>query len=243
MKLIDLFDCIIILNLPSRSDRRKELRRELVRVGWDPDDPRITWFPAIDTRTAAGYPSAGSRGCFLSHIAALNLARNAGNRRVLILEDDCDFAADFAERQAQFADWLASSQWGIAYLGHAEAVSGHPRLATWHPETRVMLTHCYAVAGDVLLRLPRYLEAITLRARSSPDGGPMSIDAGFSWFRRYNPDVVTVLAVPSLAQQRRSRSDLSPRWFDKVPGLAGTVAIARSIRSSLSSPASKQPLF
>lgn len=38
MELIDLFDRIMILNLPNRSDRRKQLRRELGRVGWDPDD-------------------------------------------------------------------------------------------------------------------------------------------------------------------------------------------------------------
>jgi glycosyl transferase family 25 len=241
MELIDMFDCVVILNLPNRSDRRSQLSRELMRVGWDPDDARITWFPAVDTRTAAGYPSPGSRGCFLSHIAALNLARNAGHRRVLVLEDDCDFAPDFAAHQAQFADFLASSPWGIAYLGHAEDVSGQPRLVPWHPQKKVVLTHCYAAAEDVLLRLPRYLEAISLRPPGSPDGGPMSIDAGFSWFRRHNPDVVTVLAVPSLAQQRPSRSDLSPQWFDKVPGLSGVATFARGIRMFVTNPSSQQP--
>ena len=240
MELIDLFDRIMILNLPNRSDRRKQLRRELGRVGWDPDDARITWFPAIDPRTAVGYSSPGMRGCFLSHLAALNLARNAGHHRVLVLEDDCSFAPDFAEHQAHFADWLASSPWGIAYLAHGEAVSGEPRLVPWHPETKVDLAHCYAVAGDVLLRLPRYLEAMMLRPQGSPDGGPMSPDAGLSWFRRSNPDVVTVLAVPSLATQWPSRSDLSPQWFDKVPGLSGAAAVARGIRSCLIKPSSKQ---
>ena len=118
MELIDLFDRIMILNLPNRSDRRAELRRDLMRIGWDPDDARITWFPAIDPRTAVGFSSPGMRGCFLSHTAALNLARNAGHHRVLVLEDDCDFAPDFLERQAQLANWLASCVWGIAYLGH-----------------------------------------------------------------------------------------------------------------------------
>jgi len=240
MGLFDLFDCVMIMNLPNRSDRRKEIRRELVRVGWNPDDPRITWFPAVDPRTAGGYRNPGARGCFLSHIAVLNLARNAGCRRILVLEDDCDFAPDFVERQGQFADWLTSSPWGIAYLGHVEPLSGQPRLVPWPAETRVAMTHCYAAAGDVLLRLPRYLEAITLRPPGSPDGGPMSIDAGFSWFRRQNPDVVTVLAVPSLAQQRSSRSDLSPRWFDRVPGLSVAAQTARGIRWSISNSFSRQ---
>jgi glycosyl transferase family 25 len=234
MELIELFDRVIIVNLPSRPDRREQTRREFVRVGWNPDDPRITWFPAVDPRTAAGYSSPGSRGCFLSHIAALNLARNAGDHRVLVLEDDCDFAPDFVERQAQLADWLASSPWGIAYLGHVEpAVSEQPRLVRWRPETTVKQTHCYAAAGDVLLRLPRYLEAMTLRSSDSRDGGPMTIDGGFGWFRRHNPDVVTVLAAPSLAQQRSSRSDLSPRWYDKVPVLSAAAESARRIRLSI----------
>ena len=44
------------------------------------------------------------------------------------------------------------------------------------------------------------------------------ITALLSWFRRQNPDVVTVVAAPSLASQRPTRSDLSPRWFRSFAG-------------------------
>jgi glycosyl transferase family 25 len=230
MSLADLFDSITVINAASRTDRRREIRATLRRVGWDPDGPRVTWFPAIDPRTAAGFATPGSRGCFLSHIAALDIARNAGHRRVLVLEDDCEFAPDFPDRQAEAAGWLEATPWDIAYLGHDEATSGAPGLVRWSPDAAVMLTHCYAVAGDVLSRLPGYLEAITLRPPGSPRGGPMSIDSGFSWFRRHNPDVRTVLAAPSLAYQRPSRSDLSPRWFDRVPVLRDAAESLRTWR-------------
>jgi glycosyl transferase, family 25 len=230
MGLADLFDSIMIINAAHRTDRREELRSVLHRVGWDPDGPKMTWFPAIDPKTAVGFSSPGSRGCFLSHIAVLNIARSAGHKRVLVLEDDCDFDSDFRDRQVEIASKLEATPWGIAYLGHVESISGPPRLVPWSPDQNIRLTHCYAVAGNVLSRLPAYLEAITLRPAGSPEGGPMSIDAGFSWFRRQNPDVQTVLAAPSLAYQRSSRSDLSPQWFDRVLVLRDAVETMRAWR-------------
>jgi glycosyl transferase family 25 len=230
MVLADLFDSITIINAAHRTDRREEMCRALHRVGWDPDGPKVTWFPAIDPKTAVGFPSPGSRGCFLSHIAVLNIARGAGYQRMLVLEDDCEFTPDFSDRQSEMAGLLESTPWAIAYLGHVESVSGPPGLVQWSSDVSVRLTHCYAIAGNVLPRLSAYLEAMTLRARGSREGGPMSPDGAFSWFRRHNPDVLTVLAAPTLAYQRSSRSDLTPRWFDRVPVLRDAVGTARAWR-------------
>ena len=234
MGLVDLCDSITIISAPHRRDRRRQMRSTLRRVGWDPDGPKMTWYTAIDPRGAAGFSCAGSRGCFLSHIAVLNIARNAGHERVLVLEDDCEFVGAF--RDDEVARQLESTPWDIAYLGHIESISGPPRLVPWNPAASVMLTHCYAVAGDVLRRLPPFLEAMTMRPAGSPEGGPMSIDAGLSWFRRKNPDVRTVLAAPSLAYQRSSRSDLSPRWFDRLPIISVVASRARVVRLSMVRP-------
>ena len=131
---------------------------ELARIGWP--EHQITWYPAIDPREAAGFRNAGYRGCFLSHLAALNLARNAGYQTVLILEDDCDFSPNFPAVAAA----LAGGAWGIAYLGHVEHVDiGPSPLVEWLPALSVKLTHCYAVQGFVLPSLCAYLEAMILR--------------------------------------------------------------------------------
>jgi glycosyl transferase family 25 len=216
------FDRTIVLSLASRPDRRADMSSELARIGWP--EHQITWYPAIDPREAAGFRNAGYRGCFLSHLAALNLARNAGYQTVLILEDDCDFSPSFPAVAAA----LAGGAWGIAYLGHVEQVDiGPSPLVEWLPSLSVKLTHCYAVQGFVLPSLCAYLEAMILRPAGSVNGGPMSPDGALSWFRRAHPDICTLLASPSVAGQRSSRSDLRPRLWDRVPGVRHAAAAFR----------------
>jgi hypothetical protein len=158
------------------------------------------------------------------------MARNAGHRRVLVLEDDCNFAPDFQDRQSRLARSLDSTPWGIAYLGHRESVSGAADLEVWNPARGVLLMHCYAVDGKVVPQLTSYLEAILLRRPGSPDGGPMCVDGALSWFRRHHPQVRTVLAAPALAHQRPSRSDITMRWFDRVPILREAAEMYRGYR-------------
>jgi hypothetical protein len=216
------FDRIIVMNLTSRPDRRADMGRELVRIGWP--EHRIIWYPAIDPHEAVGFLNARYRGCFLSHLAVLNLARNAGYRTVLIVEDDCDFGPGFATT----ATALADAEWGIAYLGHGEHPSAGPSpFLEWPPASPVILAHCYAVRAVVLPLLCAYLEAMILRPAGSPDGGPMSPDGALDWFRRAHPEIRTLLASPSVAGQRSSRSDLSPNPWDRVPGVKHAVAALR----------------
>lgn len=230
MELLDLFDLVIVINAPHRTDRRREMREALARIGWNPDQPKIVWFPAIDPRSANGFTTPGARGAFLSHIAVCNLASHRNCQRVLILEDDCDFGPDFAHRQAEVAQRLQSEPWGIAFLGHAEPDAGAPGLRALPSDRELLLLHCYAVSADVLPRVAAYLEAITLRPVGSPEGGPMSIDGAVSWFRRANPDVQSKLLLPSLAHQRSSRSDLRPNWYDRIPILRTLIGWTRSMR-------------
>ena len=137
----------------------------------------------------------------------------------------------FADRQSEIAGQLESTPWAIAYLGNVESISGPPRLVSYKPDVHIPDLHCYAVAGDVLPRLSAYLEAMILRPPGSREGGPMSPDGAVTWFRRrHNPDVLTVVATPSLAYQRSSRSDLAPNWFDRMPVLRDAVGTVRTWR-------------
>jgi hypothetical protein len=61
----------------------------------------------------------------------------------------------------------------------------------------------------------------------------MQIDGGFNTFRRQNPDVTTLIAVPELGVQRSSRSDIaSAKFFDRIPVLRDLADMARSVRRS-----------
>src|SRR5271156_2396378 len=124
---VNYFDHAIVLNMASRTDRRAEMSQEMGQLNWPAS--QVTWYPAIDPRSPAGFANPGVRGCFLSHLAAFNLARNAGYQTVLMLEDDCTFSPHFA---AMAATAVADTTWGMCYLGHVEKVQGKPgSLVEW----------------------------------------------------------------------------------------------------------------
>ena len=223
---MNYFDHAIVLNLASRLDRRAEMSREIAQLGWP--ENQISWYPAIDPRTPAGFINGGVRGCFLSHLAALNMARNAEYQTILMLEDDCAFSPHF---KAMAAMAVADTTWGICYLGHIENVPAAPGVfAEWPAESGVSLTHCYAVRWPVLPLLCRYFEAMLLRPPGSRDGGPMAADGALAWFRRAHPEIRTMMASPSVAGQRPSRSDLSPHLVDRIPVVRHAVGAFRSWR-------------
>jgi len=84
----------------------------------------------------------------------------------------------------------------------------------------------------VLPELVRFLDSAPLRPPGHPDGGPMFPDGALSFFRAKHPEIVTLAAAPSMAFQRASRSDLTPRWFDRIPGLRETAGILRSLTNT-----------
>src|SRR4051794_38102594 len=86
MRLHEYFARGYVINLRERTDRRREIERELARLalpsGW------AEFLAAERPDSAAGFPSAGVRGCFLSHLAVLKDAHARGLPNVLVMEDD-----------------------------------------------------------------------------------------------------------------------------------------------------------
>src|SRR5229473_3424970 len=105
---------IVVINLAERTDRRSEMEIELKRVNWS-----AQFFRAIRPKEKGQFPSVGSKGCFLSHLAVLKLARDHHLNRLIILEDDVTFAADFVRRWPKALTELESLDWSIFYPGHA----------------------------------------------------------------------------------------------------------------------------
>jgi len=67
-----------------------------------------------------------------------------------------------------------------------------------------------------------------------PAGGPMHVDGGYSWFRRENPDVVTVKFIPTMAYQRASATDIAERSrIDRIPALAPALRAYRALKNKL----------
>jgi glycosyl transferase family 25 len=233
----NIFDAVYIINLPARTDRRREMIEQLGLAGVDASDPRVIFFDAVRPSDAGGFPTIGTRGCFLSHLGVLKSALAAGHRRILILEDDANFIKDFARAfDTLVVPRLERPDWGMAYLGALavqppfdapEAVAAIP------PSSSVMGTHMFAVQSTVIPDAIAYFEAMLQRPPGDPAGGPMHVDGAYSWFRNSRPDIATLLCSPPLGYQRPSRTDVhAAKWFDRVPVVRSVVQGLRKAKAA-----------
>ena len=216
------FDECYVINTLRRKDRWRDTQKELTKVG----APRIRRFNAVCPREAAGFPSAGARGCFLSHLGVLRDAQQRELTRILILEDDVSFTADFSLRAEAVIKGLRSTNWGIFYGGGN--FCGEVPVP---PEQAVQTSHFMGIAAPNISSLVTYFEAILAREPGDPSGGAMHVDGAYSWYRKQHPHIVAIAAVPPLGYQRASRSDVHAKWFDLVPLVSVAAAMVRRAKS------------
>jgi len=233
--LIPFADQFFIINLPDRSDRRREMRASLGAIGATLDGGPVELFAAIRPVEAGGFQSIGARGCFESQLAVLRLARERGLTSVGIFEDDLDFAADYGARAPQIKAALDREDWHFFYGGHElpEHTTGREQgLVRLAPTLEVITAHFVCIREPALSLLVDYLETMRARAPGDPAGGPMHVDGAYSWFRRHHPEFSTFAAVPPLGHQRASRSDITPRfWYNRTPVLREAVNAVRRLRA------------
>ena len=228
------FDRLYVVNLPDRADRRRETAGELARLGIGFDDPRVRLFEAVRPADAGPFRSIGARGAFLSQLGVLREARERGHRRILMLEDDCDFVRAIGRRLPPLLDRLDAEGFDLFYGGHLlpEAPDAIDRAAgpllRADPALTIRLAHCLGFGPTAIDALPAYLDAMLGRPAGSTEGGPMDVDGAYNWFRRARPDLATWLAVPPIAHQRPSRTDISaPGTLDRLP-----VPLVRFVRGA-----------
>lgn len=236
MELFRYFDRIYIVNLPERDDRRAEMDAELSRCGLKADSKHIRYFRAIRPDSAGDFPSLGSRGCFMSHLEILRDAEHDGLERILVLEDDLALDPRLSVTQSSLLDSLKRYEWDFAYLGHIEDTED-PEDTECVPHWRqtsapIPTTHCYALNKEAIRRVRTHLENCLQREPGHPLGSPMHVDGAYSLFRSHNPEVLTLMAVPSMGGQRSSRSDIYPnKWFDRLPVVRQLSTLARTLKN------------
>ena len=231
------FDRVYVINLPQRTDRRRQMERELLRAGLPLMPGKVEIFPAIRPADKEGFPSIGACGCFRSHLSIFKVAAQQNARNALMVEDDLTISDKFHEQFDSIARQLGETKWDFAYLGHVLELPSSPAqvlMTPCTPETKLMTTHFYAAGGAILPRLIEFLEQMQQRPPGDPRGGPMHVDGALSTFRRQNPDVVTLVAHPNLGFQRSSPSDVAQRkWVDRYPGAKQVASFARAVASRL----------
>jgi hypothetical protein len=235
----ELFDAIYLINLPERTDRRRELEIELSGVGITAHDRRLVWVRAVRPSDAGEFPSVGARGCFLSHLVCLKSALDSELRRVLIIEDDACFPKNRHADLRIILEKVKRSNWDIWYGGARVQLdvagrTGGIEIVAIDPKLEIQTTHCVALQGDTIRSVQAFFELILRRPAGHAEAGPMHVDGAYSTWRALNPNAVTLLTVPPVCTQRASRSDIAAtHWYDRMPVVKLCAAILRRLRNRL----------
>lgn len=154
------FDRVSLISLPERMDRRAALEKNLREINWTWPWPE--WFQAVDARRLPlpdGWTAgAGAWGCMESHRRVLELAIVDGVERLLVLEDDVQFAPNFMERANSVlaaipVDWDAVFFGGQYVARGIHGFGAEPHAAGVVKAWGVERTHCYAVSGRFMRAL------------------------------------------------------------------------------------------
>jgi hypothetical protein len=239
--LASYFGSAYLINLPERLDRLKSAEKELARIGWHFGQDCVQVLPARRFTHSGGFPSAGVRGAFYSHLDCLRRAAHEDRGSVLILEDDVSFSASLKLVTPFLISRLDTARWDLIYFGHDGTGSIPFAARNLNPEqlnlvpfsADIQCVHFYAVNTRIFSRLIRHLETVALGKEGDQETGPMPIDGALNIFRRLNPGIVTLIATPKLGRQRPSRSDITPRKFDQIRLLRPITAVIRDLKHRL----------
>lgn len=227
--IFQAFDHKVIISLAAREDRRNRVSRNLSSLGIAMADYGVEWIDGSTFDDAAGFPGKGVRGCFESHLRALRCCA-AADRPMLIMEDDMDLNVRSLSQFDPTAITMAiQSDWDIIYFGHLTP-GGSGAGANFQSYTGDTIGgHFYAVSPSFARHMAAFMETCKDRKPGDPAGGPMYRDAAFNFQRASCSKIQTLIAIPPLAGQFSSRSDLAlrPRFYDRIPYLRGAAELAR----------------
>jgi len=230
--LLSMFDQVFIINLASRTDRKREVEHQLSRLGLGFDHPQVTLFKASRPEDKGEFQTVGTRGCYESHLGVIRAALGGSGERFLVLEDDMDLSPDFETRLPGLAENTQLRGWDIFYGFSPEA--GGPPVAEFAPDKAIECLHFFGFSRAVAEQAEPYLAAIYSRPDGDPRGGAMHVDGAWSWFRRGHPQFRTIGISPALAEQRPSRTDIHDlNWYDRIPLLQPVLNALRRLKRQM----------
>jgi hypothetical protein len=149
------------ISLVSRPDRRAFCTRQFAT-----ERAEVTVFDAIVPADAGGFPSRGTRGCYLSHLRVLEVGLEAcqqtGADHLTIFEDDVLLPSGFAGVVERVMPRLEGLPWSFFYWGTqngpaATPVPGHEPIVEIAPEQTVIGKQAYTVRAEVVPALVQFL--------------------------------------------------------------------------------------
>ncbi|KAJ2618927.1 hypothetical protein GGI26_006243 [Coemansia sp. RSA 1358] len=131
------FQKIYVLNMPSRIERRRNMKALAKFHGLQFDYAQT--FDAGQANTlarASNYLINGTHlGCYLSHMHIYRHMVDEDIETALILEDDIDMELDLKKRHRQIMDEVYKrykADWDMLYLGHCTSDSSEPAIAAFN---------------------------------------------------------------------------------------------------------------
>ena len=203
MTIFDHYDQIRIVNLAHRTDRRREMERQLERVGLL-GDPRVEFFDAYAPDHPSKFASVGAFGVFESHRRLLATAAKGGES-ILILEDDCNFLLpDILEYQMPACDVFYGGYHALDDndLEYSDIIGAHFMGFSAHG-AKVAAAYLFNFLKPDFEPVP----AIAAPKNLLPRPG---IDGAYVWLRRTYPELATVFAdlIPAAFTNRHRRSEV-----------------------------------
>ena len=234
--LLDTFHRVVVINLPERADRRRGIAQELAKLELSLDHPQVELFAARRPDSAAGFPSIGAHGAFLSHLGVMERMLAQGWPRCLVLEDDMGFAPGAPARLPALAEALAARDWQIFYGHPGDMPERTPApdadgLIAFPADLGLIQLHFLGLTRAAAETVAPELRLMLTRPAGSPEGGPMHVDGALNVLRARYPALTSLGIDPEIAVQRASRSDIAEaRWFDRLPGLRRVSSALRGLR-------------
>lgn len=185
---------VVYINLPSRSDRRKRVERELTQLGWSPQRLEAIWY----------FP--GAIGCSLSHVKALEYAKQQTWDHVLICEDDVEFLPSPDGVRAQLDQFFTSvPEWDVVLL-NAHVFKGQRVSDTCAHIDHAHATTCYLVKQGYFDRLlENFRVGVQQYLRFPTQNHKYAIDVYWNHLMRQDR---WFLPLPLIATQHSGPSDL-----------------------------------
>lgn len=192
-----LFPPTLLINLDDRPDRLLEVQQDF-----------HSW-PVTVERVSAIKRKPGYKGCSLSHLKCIQIAKDRQYPWVLIIEDDCMLMNNAKERFQSILPYLWNNKhkWDM-FNGSVTLIEKHTIIDKQHKlfQVKGYATNFYIVHNGVYDRL--------LNNHPVEPSEPIDV--------YYNKNFRTWTMVPYLAKQRPSRSDIEKgdkdysEFFDKA---------------------------
>ena len=178
-------DHVFYINLDHAAERRAYVKDIVTRLGLSSISTRVSGYITKDEEIPLRFSSnthgrrsrrRGYFGCTMSHLACYNMAKVAGYRSFIVLEDDCFLLPGFVECVKPINNTILSGDWDLIYpYSSTTRVVGCNDFGLFR-STGIRRTHFYFVNGRCLDALIFRCDPRIIRERRVSSTGNGIID-------------------------------------------------------------------